>query len=78
MQEIIYRALERQPDKRYQNAEQFMWDLQHEDEVGSPQRRELVDWQKRKPPIWRQMAFYAALALIPLVVFSLLVYITKK
>src|SRR5204863_3772026 len=33
MQQIIYRALAREPDKRYKSAEQFMWDLLHEDEV---------------------------------------------
>ncbi len=77
MQEIIYRALERDPDKRYQNAEQFMWDLQHEDEVGSPQRTELDDWKKRKSPVWGQVAFYTALALIPVVVFSLILYLSR-
>ncbi len=78
MQEIIYRALEREPEKRYKNAEQFMWDLQHEDEVGSPPRNELADWKKRKSPLWRQIAFYAALALIPIVVFSLLLYAVRR
>jgi len=77
MQEIIYRALEREPENRYKNAEQFMWDLLHEDEVGSPQRHELADWKKRKSPIWRRMAFYMALALIPLVLFSLVIYVTR-
>ena len=78
LQEIIYRALERDPAKRYKNAEQFLWDLQHEDEVGSPQRSELVDWKKRpSPPVWRQMAFYAALALIPVVVFGLVIFVTR-
>jgi serine/threonine-protein kinase len=77
MQEIIYRALEREPGKRYKSAEQFMWDLQHEDEVGSPERNELVDWEKRKSPIARQMVFYAVLALIPVLIFSMLIYLAR-
>ena len=77
MQEIIYRALEREPDKRYKNAEQFMWDLLHEDEVGSPERNEMADWKKRKSPTGRQMVFYAALALIPVVIFGLLIYVLR-
>src|SRR5258708_30453728 len=77
MQEIIYRALEREPDNRYKNAEQFMWDLQHEDEVGSPERSEMVNRKKRKPPVARQMVFYAALALIPVVIFSLAIYLAR-
>ena len=77
MQEIIYRALEREPGNRYQNAEQFMWDLQHEDEVGSPKRNELVDWKKPKSAIGRQILFYVGLVLIPVVILSLLVYVTR-
>ena len=33
LQEIIYRALERDPSKRYSTAREFIWDLQHQDEV---------------------------------------------
>ena len=77
MQEIIYRALERDPEDRYKSAEQFMWDLQHEDEVGSPERNELKDWKKRRAPKAGQIVFYASLALIPLVIFSLLIFLTR-
>jgi eukaryotic-like serine/threonine-protein kinase len=77
MQEIIHRALQRDPDNRYKNAEQFMWDLQHEDEVCSPERSELVDGKKPKSPIARQRIFYAALALIPVVIF-LLFYVARR
>ena len=78
MQEIIYRSLEREPANRYKNAEEFMWDLLHEDQVSSPERKELVDWKKRKPPLARKMAFYAALALIPVVIFSLVIYFARR
>jgi serine/threonine protein kinase len=77
MQEIIYRALEREPVNRYKNAEEFIWDLQHPEQVGIQERTELVDWKKRKSPIARQVAFYAALALIPVVIFSLLIYVAR-
>jgi serine/threonine-protein kinase len=77
MQEIIYRALEREPGKRYKSAEQFMWDLQHEDEVGSLERNELVDWKESKPPLARRMMFYLVLALIPVVILGLLMYIVR-
>jgi eukaryotic-like serine/threonine-protein kinase len=78
MQEIIYRALERDPGKRYKNAEQFMWDLLHEDEVGSPDRTEMVDWKKRNSPIARRMMLYVALALIPVVILGLLYIIVRR
>ncbi len=77
MQQIIYRALEREPDKRYKSAEQFMWDLLHEDEVGSPERNERVDGKEGKSPIARRVMFYLALALIPVVILGLLMHIVR-
>src|SRR6266853_1630939 len=77
MQEIIYRALEREPDKRYKSAEQFMWDLLHEDEVGSPERNERVDGKEGKSPIARRVMFYLAVALIPVVILGLLMHIVR-
>src|SRR5713101_5075177 len=77
MQEIIYRALEREPDKRYKSAEQFMWDLLHEDEVGSPERNERVDGKEGKSPIARRVMFYLAFALIPVVILGLLMHIVR-
>jgi len=77
MQEILYRALEREPVNRYKNAEEFIFDLQHPDQVGIQDRDEMVNWKKRKSPIARQVAFYAMLALIPVVIFSLLIYVAR-
>jgi serine/threonine protein kinase len=34
LQEIIYRALERDPSKRYASSREFAWDLEHQDQVG--------------------------------------------
>ncbi len=49
MQEIIYRALERDPKNRYGTAREFAWDLEHQDQVGvSGDRPELHDWKNRK------------------------------
>jgi len=77
MQEIIYRALEREPGKRYKTAKQFMWDLLHEDEVGSPERNELVHCKEGKSSGARRVMFYLALALIPLVILGLLMHIVR-
>jgi len=77
MQEIIYRALEREPGKRYKNAKQFMWDLLHEDEVGSPKRNERVNCKEGKSLGARPMMFYLALALIPSVILGLLMHILR-
>ena len=59
LQEIIYRALERDPKNRYANAREFAWDLEHQDQVGVAERAELQDWKKRRTPWARKILFYA-------------------
>src|SRR3954454_12396924 len=44
LQEVIYRALERDPKNRYARASQFAHDLGHLDEVGLEKRPELQEW----------------------------------
>jgi serine/threonine-protein kinase len=77
LQEIIYRALERDPKNRYSNAHEFAWDLQHQDEVGVEDREELVNWKQRRKPWIRTVLFYVGLALIPLIVFALLLWVAR-
>ncbi len=77
LQEIVYRALERDPENRYASAGEFAWDLQHQDEVGVADRAELHDWKKRRTPWLRRVLFYVMLALIPIVIFSLLLYVAR-
>ena len=77
LQEIIYRALERDPAKRYQKAAEFARDLQHQEEIGVADRLELRDWKKRRSPLIRRILFYIMLALIPLVIFGILLYVAK-
>jgi eukaryotic-like serine/threonine-protein kinase len=77
LQEIIYRALERDPAKRYQNAAEFARDLEHPEAVGVADRAELRDWRERRSPIIRRILFYIMLALIPLVIFGVLLYVAK-
>ena len=77
LQEVIYRALEREPQNRYSTANEFAWDLEHLDQVGVADRAELRDWKVRKTPLARQILFYVAMALIPVVIFGLLLLIAK-
>ena len=75
LQEIIYRALERDPGNRYASAREFAWDLQHQDQVGVPERVELRKWKSRRVPWTRRILSYAGLVLIPVVVFGLLLLV---
>ena len=78
LQEIIYRALERDPNKRYPNCHEFALDLEHPEKVGVAEREELKNWKQRKSPVMRQVLFYVMLALIPVVVFGLMLLIAGR
>jgi len=77
LQEVIYRALERDPKSRYASAREFAWDLQHLDQVGVAERPELHDWRRRRSGWARRILFYLGMALIPVVVFGLLLYVAR-
>ncbi|MGC9945298.1 MAG: serine/threonine-protein kinase [Bryobacteraceae bacterium] len=77
LQEILYRALERDPKSRYASAHEFAWDLQHRDQVGVADRPELRDWKRRRTPRTRRVLFYAMLALIPVAIFALLLLVAR-
>jgi serine/threonine-protein kinase len=78
LQEVIYRALEREPRNRYANAHDFARDLQHLNEVGIPDRAELRDWKKGRSSQPRKLVLYLAMALIPIAIFALLFYFANR
>jgi len=75
LQEVLYRALERNPANRYPRARDFQFDLEHLDQVGVEDREELRDWQKRKSHMSRKILYYTGLALIPVAILLLMVLI---
>jgi serine/threonine-protein kinase len=77
LQEIIYRAMERDWKNRYARASEFAWDLEHQDQIGVVERPELRDWKTRRSPWPKRIAFYVAMALIPIVVFALLLWMAR-
>jgi serine/threonine protein kinase len=78
LQEIIYRALERDPKKRYQTAHEFALDLEHPEKVGVADRPEIQNWKQRRSPVMRRVLFYIMLALIPVAVFGLMLYVAHQ
>jgi serine/threonine protein kinase len=76
LQEVLYRALERDPKNRYATAQGFLWDLQHLEKVGVEDRVELRDWRKVQLP--RQILYYALLALLPIVVLLVMFLLTRR
>ena len=78
LQEIIYRALERDPAKRYPNAHEFAVDLEYPERVGVADRPELTNWRRRRSPIGRRILFYVMLALIPVIIFGFMLFIARQ
>jgi serine/threonine-protein kinase len=78
LQEVLYRALERDPRNRYPKSRDFEHDLEHLDEVGVEDRVELRDWQKRKSQLSRKILYYGALALIPVAVLLMMILLSHR
>jgi serine/threonine protein kinase len=72
LQEIVYRALEREPKNRYASARELAKDLLHPDRVGVAERPELRHWQRQPASTAKRVLFYGMLAMVPLVIFGLL------
>jgi eukaryotic-like serine/threonine-protein kinase len=78
LQEVIYRALEREPENRYANAHDFARDLEHLDQVGVADRPEVRNWKKNSGQGPKKFLFYVLIALIPIVIFVLILYIARR
>lgn len=77
LQEIIYRALERDPQRRYRSARELAWDLCHQDQVGIADRSELTQWKSQRPAWAKPVLFYGLMALIPVLIFGFLLYVAR-
>ena len=78
VQEVVYRALERDPSNRYPTAREFAIDLADPSKVGVDDTRpELTDWRVRKSSVARATLFYIGLVLVPIIIFGLLFWFAK-
>jgi serine/threonine protein kinase len=75
LQEVLYRALERDPKNRYARARDFAHDLEHLDQVGVEERPEIHNWHKRKSQLPRAIMYYSAIALIPVIILLLMMLV---
>src|SRR6201993_3348948 len=75
LEEIIFRALERDPRHRYSSAHEMEWDLEHKEQVGvedrgyRPVRRGPASLLGK---VNKRVLLYACLALVPIVLFGLM------
>jgi serine/threonine-protein kinase len=77
LEEILFRTLERDPRHRYATANEMAWELEHQEQVG-------VEEEGRRPlrlgrglPGARRMLLYAALALVPILLFALMLVLAR-
>jgi eukaryotic-like serine/threonine-protein kinase len=68
LQEVLYRALEREPKNRYVRARDFAHDLEHLDQVGIERRPELHEWKNQRTRLPRAILLYLLLLLIPVAI----------
>jgi serine/threonine-protein kinase len=78
LQEVLYRAIEREPKNRYPSARDFARDLEHLDEVGVADRSELMQWKRRREMTPRKILLYSALALIPILLFIVMLILARR
>jgi len=53
------------------------WDLEHQDQIGVTERAEQHDWKKKKSQVPQKIAMYVGLALIPVAIFTLLLWVAR-
>src|SRR5580700_991115 len=78
IEEVLFRALERDPRNRYSTAHEMAWDLEHQDQVGVEDRERRPALRAGGVKISRRMLLYAALALIPAALFGLMLWLAKR
>jgi serine/threonine-protein kinase len=77
LQEILYRALERDPHHRYSTAAEFQWDLEHQDQVGVEEGRERNSPRMRRPELNRKTLLYIAVVVVPIGLFGLMLLLAR-
>jgi len=77
IEEILFRALERDPHHRYSTAAEMSWELEHQELVGVDDggRRPL---SRRRFFLSKKMLFYAGLALVPVALFVVMLLLAKR
>jgi len=78
IQEVVDRALEREPRNRYSTAADMAWDLENPDQVDVQQAPGRNLLQGFRLPNARRMALYTGLGLVPVALFVLMLLLAKR
>jgi len=78
LNEILNRALARDPRQRYQTASEMAWELEHPEQVGVDEGEPRLVLRSEKLPNARRWLLYAGLALVPILIFGLMVALARR
>jgi serine/threonine-protein kinase len=78
VEEILFRDLERDPRHRYATANEMAWELEHQEQVGVEQGARRPSLRGRWLPGGRKILLYAGLALLPIVLFGLMLLLARR
>jgi serine/threonine-protein kinase len=78
LSEILKRALEREPRNRYQTASEMAWELEHQEQVGVDAGARTPILGSMKLPNARRLMLYAGLALVPIVIFVVMMVLARR
>jgi len=76
LEEILFRALERDPRHRYATAAEMAWELEHQEQVGIDAGARRPALRKRLP--MKKMLLYAAMALGPVALFVVMLLMARR
>jgi eukaryotic-like serine/threonine-protein kinase len=77
IEEILFRALERDPHHRYSTATEMAWELEHQELVGVGGGSHRPALRRRFAIDGRKMAVYTSLALLPVVLFLVMLLLAR-
>jgi len=78
LEEILNRALSRDPRHRYQTASEMAWELEHQEQVGVDAGRKAPKLSAMKLPNARRLMLYAGLALVPILIFVVMMMLARR
>lgn len=78
LEEILFRALERDPRHRYSTAAEMAWELEHQELVGVDTGRHRPALHHRLAVNRRKIALYAALAFVPILLFAVMLLLARR
>ncbi|HTZ60254.1 MAG TPA: serine/threonine-protein kinase, partial [Acidobacteriaceae bacterium] len=76
IEEVLFRALERDPRHRYATAAEMAWELEHPELVGVDEGRRVTLKTRRLNT--RKLLLYTALAVVPIALFAVMLLLARR